>query len=503
MPWSGHQEGVFSFVESGEGSAIVEAVAGSGKTTTIVEAAKRIKPERSVLFLAFNKNIADELRSRLPTSVQAKTLNALGYRIWTRRAGKFLRVDANKTREICKNLLGEEERLLEPEIKKLVALAKSIGLVPRDVRAPAALVQDDDQVWLDLIAKHDIDLDAKQVDKAIAGARFVLSVGLRQEQVIDYDDQLYLPVVMGEPPPERYDWVIVDEAQDVSPIQRALIRKVLKPGGRLLAVGDPHQAIYGFRGADSESLGRIAAEFGCVRLPLSISYRCAQNVVFYAQTVVGHIEAAPDAPEGLVECWPRWQGSDMVAGDMVVCRNVAPLISLAYALLARRVPAQVMGRDIGEGLIALIKRLKPRGLDDLVAKLEKYLAAEVEKAVTKGQEEKAEAAEDRVGSILAFISGGSSTTVPELFRSIEELFGNKDGPRVVLSTVHKAKGLESERVFVLDPWRMPSRWARQPWQKEQEKNLMYVAYTRAKRHLVFVNIEDLAPIGQVQQEKAA
>ena len=90
----------------------------------------------------------------------------------------------------------------------------------------------------------------------------------------NFDDLLYLAVKDGISLP-KFDFIFVDEAQDTNAIQRALLRKIMKKTSRVVVVGDPAQAIYGFRGADSESMNLIAEEFDCKRLPLSISCRCA------------------------------------------------------------------------------------------------------------------------------------------------------------------------------------------------------------------------------------
>ena len=264
-------------------------------------------------------------------------------------------------------------------------------------------------------------------------------------------------------------------------------------GGHRLYVADDvlmHNCIYGFRGSDSNSMDLIAEEFGCARLPLTVSYRCPRRVVEHARQWVEHIESAPDAPEGVVTTLDTWTPATFTVGDMIVCRTTAPLIGVAYALLRAKVAVRVLGKEIGQGLTALVKKMNTTGLDRLAEKLEAYAKREVERAVARGNEEKAAAVADKVESILCLMEAlvGDEKTVPGLIRLIDSLFNDREHA-VQLSTIHKAKGLEADRVFWLDSRKQPSKWARKPHHLKQEHNIMYVATTRARRELIMIDSE--------------
>lgn len=505
---SKYQSAIFDWVRHGTGSAIVEAVAGAGKTTTIVQALNRIPSHQKVLFLAFNKSIAQELQQRVPAHVEARTLNSLGHKALSKSLKERLRtwpkLDSNKTRGLMRMMMERDEiEGFGAEVKQLVGLAKAYGLVPSMAgRHHTALVSDTRDQWEWLVERFDLDLSENQTLQAIDYARQILAAGIQDCRVVDYDDQLYLPVIKNMPL-FRFDWVFVDEAQDLSPIQHALVRKALKPGARLAAVGDPSQAIYGFRGADSNSMENLQHEFCATRLPLSISYRCPKSVVRYAQRVVSHIEAADSAPDGSVFSLPAYGAEDFCKQDLVICRYTAPLVSTAYALISQRVGVKMLGREIGTGLVRLIERLKPKGIHGehgILAKLEAWKTAETEKYLAKGQEEKIDAVNDRYETLVTFIREAGVDTIPKLKNEIEELF-NQEGDLLTLATIHKAKGLEAQRVFVLNPDSMPSSMARKDWQLQQEYNLMYVAYTRAQESLIFINQDNFRR--QRQQSEAA
>jgi superfamily I DNA/RNA helicase len=488
--FSTYQQAIFEFVKSGRGSAFVEAVAGSGKTTTIVECAKLIPPYRSCTFVAFNKHIAEELSQRLPKHVQAKTLNALGYSAWIKHVGNRVRVDADKMNAILESMLGSEKlRVYRVAALKLIGLAKACGLVPHNIEGAVCLVEDDFDWWRETLEYYDIEVDDRiTIEELVQVCREALAISIKcSDKVIDFNDQLYMPVIMRAKFWQN-DFMFVDEAQDVNAIQRAMLKRALKAGGRLIAVGDPHQAIYGFRGADIQAVENIKQEFGMTTLPLTVSYRCPQLVVRKAQEYVNHIEASPTAAQGVVQTLEKWQPKDFTKDDAILCRNTAPLVTTAYTILRESVPCRILGREIGQGLVNLIKKMGARDIDSLLDRLDAYFERESAKFMAKGQEGKAAQLEDRVTTVRVFVEQlpEMNRTVPALITLIEGLFSDVQNGCLTLCTVHKAKGLEWNRVYILDEFLMPSKYARQAWQQQQETNLQYVAVTRAKQELKFI-----------------
>lgn len=503
--YSDKQEAIFDFGCHGQGSCIVIAVAGSGKTTTMIELFNRVTG-KTVLMLAFNKNIAEELKKRMPKHVISSTFHSVGYQAWNKYVGGRVQVDSNKVSAIMKELLSDRDNALYGAfVKKMVGYAKGSGM--------GFLMENVEQNWLALAAHFDCtpDSEAAKIELGIDLARRVLAQSIAEaREIIDYDDMLFMPLIENVAF-QKFDIVGIDEAQDTNGVQRALLKRMLfAPHGRLIAVGDPKQAIYGFRGADSSATEMIKKEFGCIELPLTVSYRCPQAVVAKAQEIVPYILASDKAPIGIVANNPgtvevidgreKFVAQPFRANDAILCRNTAPLISLAYCLIGKRIGCQILGRDIGKGLIDLVKKMKAANIEELQAKLTDYERREVDKLIAKGQDDKAEAVRDRVNcvNICANALPEGERSVEALITSISNLFSDGTGEVVTLCTVHKSKGLEWERVYILDADKyMPSKWARQAWQKEQEMNLMYVAYTRAKLELYFIESD------HVQQNLAA
>lgn len=480
--WSSFQTSIFAFVETGNGNAIVEAVAGSGKSTTIVEAMKLVKG--SAIFLAFNKAIADELKKR---GVNARTfhslcfgvvLNAMKATLEQDKLRKLLKENVSAFPEDDGGISAYEERLYGQFALRLVGLAKQVGM--------GFLTADTFQAWVDICDHHDIEPESEDADltRAIEISRMLLGWSNEDRHRVDFDDMLYIAVRDRLSLP-KFDFIFVDEAQDTNMIQREILRMIMRPNARMVAVGDPAQAIYGFRGADARSLALIGSEFNARTLPLSISYRCAASVVKYAQQWVDHIQARDDAPEGEVNRRGMdWSPEDFAPNDLVVCRKTAPLISLAFKCIRFNVPVQVMGRDIGQGLKALIKKMNPKSLEHLEEKLNAYMEREVAKARKEENEQKVEQIQDKVGSLLYLIEALAEDRrdLKSLDIGIDYLFKDKNNA-VKLATIHKSKGLEADTVWWLDFDQCPAQWARQPWQKQEEIHLCYVAATRAKNTL--------------------
>lgn len=483
---SEQQSAVFDWVTHGRGSVFVEAVAGAGKSTTLVHASRLMTG--SVASAMYNKKNATEFQNKLqeagvPSNQhRAGTFHSFGFSAW-RYVHKKVLVDERVKRDRIVNTL-----VIPKEFQTF-----SMNLCSLAKQAALGAVHDagNEAHWWSIVEHHDLDLELENPDTAKEGIRWaykalVLSRKIAHE-VIDYDDMIYMPIAT----PCRVwqnDWLLVDEAQDTNPARRALARKMLRPGGRAIWVGDRHQAIYGFTGADNDAVDQIIRDFGCAQLPLTVTYRCPKAVVREAQTVVSHIQAHETAPEGSVRTIEAEDllGQELTAQDAILCRNTAPLVKLAFKIIKTGMPCHVEGKSIGEGLAKLARRWKTNNITVLRDALANYREKQVTKLMGQGKESLAEALADRVETLLVLAEG--CPDVACVHAKIESMFQD-DTPTLTLSTVHKSKGREWNRVFVLGRNAyMPSKYARQAWQLEQEDNLVYVAYTRAMAELILCRV---------------
>jgi len=312
----------------------------------------------------------------------------------------------------------------------------------------------------------------------------------------------------------QFDNVLIDEAQDISPTRRELAFKMIAPSGRIIAVGDEFQAIYGFTGADAESLRNIAGRSGATRLPLTTCWRCDTAIITEAQKRVHDIEARGDASPGtvteldhslmvraLVGTLPAEQVADLRSalpahGDAILCRLNRPNVSMALTLIRAGYRARIEGRDIGKKLLSHVKACSQsylfQSLAATIVDLEAWGEAQSNLLASRERKLQADLLSDEVAAAVLLMervleAGGDDFN--ELEDLVDDLFADDIPPSgvITLSSVHKAKGREWGRVFILGRFDyMPFFRAIQPWELQQESNLIYVATTRAEHHLVHI-----------------
>lgn len=271
-----------------------------------------------------------------------------------------------------------------------------------------------------------------------------------------------------------------------------------------------HNSIYAFRGADSQSIEKLRAmREQWIDLPLATTFRCPKIVVERQQGHAKGFVAFGTNAEGSFSCLPvldpkrpdeetTWKWEDVASqatGEIaILCRNNAPLLSMAFKLIRAQVACQMLGRDIGKGLITLSKKLLP--LDDIPAKtclelIEDWRLEEASKAQANEQDHKVDSINDRAACLVAVLTSSKCATAGDLRRNITDLFA-RDNEHVTLSTGHKAKGLEWETVVHLNPHLVPAKWAlkRGGAALEQERNLKYVIETRTKNILINATLKD-------------
>ena len=270
----------------------------------------------------------------------------------------------------------------------------------------------------------------------------------------------------------------------------------LKVSNREVYIADnilTHNSIYGFAGADSDSFDKLVNQPNTISLPLSVCYRCGSDIIEYAKRLMPTIEASPNAKKGLIDMDCSYK--NIVKGDMVICRNTMPLVALCMKYLSQGTKAFVMGTDISASLITMIESCRRKTEDfsceNVFARIYNEKNKLVNNIINKEKCTEQEAEEnslvisfkDKI-STLETLSNGCLTG-DDLIAKLKIIFSD-DSEGICLSTIHKSKGLEADRVFIIHEELMPSKHAKKDWEKAQERNLMYVAYTRAKSVLGFV-----------------
>lgn len=501
--WSAQQEAIFAWFECLEDASsnphlVGEARAGTGKTTVIVEGVKRA-PERSTLIAAFSKTIQLELEARFTDAltkvrsypwIKAQTLHSVGFacvRLFRDRitvAFNNDRADALALSVCGRNAPDAVVRLvskLHTKGREIVPHAKNMG----DLTEIAITFEcEPEESWT--AAGFGLPYVEQKALEAME-----LASACPSGTVIDGSDMIFLPVRNGWLR-GLYDLVVIDEAQDMTVAQLEIAQGVTKKGGRIAVIGDNRQAIFAFRGADSESLNRLHGELNAVKLGLKTTYRCGKKIVARAQTLVPDIEAGPDNPDGeVLELNTSLLVGDAGPGNFILSRVNAPLVSIAMQLLRKGKRTRILGKDIGKGLIALIRKLRATSVPDFLRRVEmwasketKRLESQMSAAATPGRkaavQSKMEAIADQADMLISLAEGKKNIT--EITNQIEELFSQDDlgvAGLITCSSVHKAKGLEADKVYILQD-------TIRNWNIE-EQNIEYVAITRAKNTLVIVS----------------
>jgi DNA helicase-2/ATP-dependent DNA helicase PcrA len=478
-PRTAYQKAICLEIMKRQDHVVVNALAGTGKTITI---------EQSV--------------SDFPgANVRVQTCHGFGFgahRYHVRQHGiNEVDVNEDKVGVILRQLTNVEflnandkvraEQKIGPA-KRLVSLFKSQGFIA--IR-PEATNED----CIALCDRYDVELpDPTEIPETeiFDLARQALTVSNREISIIDYDDMIYLPVLLRASFAPN-DIIYVDESQDLNPIRIALIKLAANSKCQVVCVGDRNQAIYGFTGADTEAIDSVVKMFNSVELPLSTCWRCPTSVITEAQKIVPQIEAAPNAIEGSVITLKNEDEMMKLAeaGDFVLCRTTAPLVDTCMQLIRHGKAATVRGRDIGKGLENLCDKIRKRRTSkgkELVDALVAYREDQASKLSHPSKEAQLMAMGDKVDTLL--VLSEECTSFDDLKKKINSIFSDAQNGElkglILCSTCHKAKGLEADRVFIIHPELLPGPWARQAWQIQQERNLKYVATTRAMRELYWV-----------------
>lgn len=492
--WSEYQKAIFNYIEKEKGSLIVNAVAGSGKTTTIVECAKRAK-KHDTLFLAFNNSIVNELSKKLGNNAICSTLHKCGLTAIGHTYGKYNIDNKNwywrgTLSAYIQNILGETDySIIAPILNSTFTLFNLCRV---------ELLQATDIEKIKGIANHhNIDVNEIVLQTVVYGLSNAYTPRFVGQTIqIDFTDMLVYPSMIDavKRNVSKHSLVFIDECQDLSTAQRNLMLLSVAKNGRFVAVGDPRQAINGFCGADCNSFAKLA-EIADTELPLSYNYRCGYDIITLAQEIVPNIVAHKGAESGNIHNVNDL--TDIKEGDMVLCRKSAPLVRVALKCLANNIRAKVLGKDIAEGIAKLVKDTKVKRIDTLLEKLDNMVVKGKAKHETNAREmsaSKLQTLEDKVQAVYALtedINPISNNGTTELLNKLDYLFADKGANVVTFATCHKSKGLENERVFILLPNKLPLIWKGQlDWQLEQERNLRYVAITRAKKDLFWVNVEE-------------
>lgn len=473
------QKNIESFLRKKSDSLLVQALAGSGKTTTLIKVVlptllKKGVRSSDILVLMFSKPVNVEFESRLrqeKLNIRSCTFHSAGYNLLRNNFGS--KTDFKKIDRLSSNL-----GISSDEVQKLASMCKvqGIGAIPEFPLNTDSIRK--------IAEYYAIEVDNHEIYQC----QMLLNECLNETDTCDFDDMIWLPVIKGLF--ENFQYVVVDEVQDNSNLRNEFIKKCCGDC-TLIAVGDRHQTIFTFAGSNHLAMDDLKNHFKAKEMPLTVTYRCAKSITNFAKRWAPDLQHREGAPEGNVVkmTFSDFYQKRIPDDSAILCRLNSPLIPLAFHLANSGRKCYIQGRAVGEEMANLAKRWKWNDVNELEPKLANFL----KRAHAKLMPEKVNTYKtlvDKVDCLFSVIRHCKENrkTEREYFLDFFRNLFSDSGEGIVLGSVHSFKGKERENVYIWG-WEklMPARWASQEWEIESEKCLQFVAVTRAINNLYLVS----------------
>lgn len=490
---SKYQVAIFDTYENEDCNISVQACPGSGKTRTVTELLKRTPVWLKVLMVAFNKSISEELTEKvnsmdLNLQPDISTIHSLAFKILrSQNRGARYKINGNKNFILGKKYLDLSHI---KDFKKQAVYLFTVSRLIDLFRLNLAKTKEDLNRLADeynvTVTGNEIDDTLLLMDK-LNEYNFIKN-HRGQDFLIDFTDMLWLTHKSIYPDfYPKYNVLFIDECQDLSPLQREVLLKCLHKKGRFVAVGDKFQAIYSFQGSNLDSFNHLISLPNTKLLPLSVSYRCPKKVVEFAGDIFEGIEPY----EGNILGEIKWGlVSEAEDGDFILCRNNLPLVITFIELIKLGKQANIMGKDYGQSLLSYLNKLQ--GCSDFKVGCEEILKIKEGQLKDRGisNPKKSSSYQNVVEKLnILGILVKEFGSIGVAYEEISEMFNDSKKGGVTLSTIHKSKGLETDRVFIVGyDDLLPSKYATTKLELYQEQALKYVAVTRAKKELIFCKL---------------
>lgn len=485
---------------------VVMACAGTGKTTTVTNGVRAMfrtrlpdwyKPTDEQMAIqsemmraeypgdthltSFSTDAANQLASGMPDGATSSSTYSMGLRC-AKAVGMAKKLDMGKPSWKYGRLLSEffqgvgfrEEQRWKGMRQDMLDLVDKAKL--------ELLRELDEGQLIDLADHYGVDIPYTGRELFLGAINYMLRRGLEEVGEFNYTDMVWIPPMLGLVR-KQYEHLIVDEYQDMGKAQQEICYRIAR---KIIAIGDPNQAIYGFIGADANATQNFLHALGVWRrgvkqLPLTLTRRCPKAIVDLANQYVPELKAMPEAPDGVLRHMQSFQFDPMKLEktDMVICPTNAPLISLMFRLNKVGIKAFVRKTDVVDKMAKFLNSHSEKGMESLrsaidaqleihTAKQGKYAAINIDKF-----------------TCLKEIAA-ECHTIDAAVRSLNSMFVDDEVPGTIrLSTVHRSKGLEANRVIFWE-YDRAGRMAKLDWERKQVRNLLYVGITRAKKELWMV-----------------
>lgn len=485
-------EAIIEGFRNGE-NACVEARAGCGKTTMIKMTANALK-KKDITYVVFNVKNADDLKKdeSKPANITASTFGSLGLKSLGRNVN--VKVKQLKDGKWTKGKIEElllKERVFNPFSNGLSRDDKSNFKDNYDAATECIKLLKNTYIspsWTDVLNL----IDRYQISACMERAEFAhfmvdfLKKSDEDQYNVDYEDMIRFCVLNGKAKNITQDIFMVDEHQD-STIMRIEFIKQIAENSQIGVVGDDRQAIYFFAGSSSEGL-KITREKipDMVLYPLTVNFRCDKNIIREAQRLVPDIKWHESKEDGVVS----YIDMDILdkhikPGDVGISRYNKVIIPQCFRFIRKGIPATIQGADFGKILKSQVAGFRCSSIPDFYAKLGNWY----DKQCQYSDNNPSEAVEERFGC-LKFLAD-QCDTVEQIAGTIDNIFKDTTSKSTItFSTGHRSKGLEWDNVFILDSNNFISRRPDLPTEQAlQEKNIFYVAQTRARHNLTYCSTQ--------------
>lgn len=573
---------------------VINALAGSGKTTLLKHLAGKFSSGQRWLYLVFNKRNQEESTSgpkAFPSNIKVMTSHSFLLNILrnTKKEKPEIfsssLIPATKLPKIMddhwffelvsdleKKLSNEKQGFmtyynkklhrhsvnykLKTRVQLLTELAKNYAIDPNDPDAFKKIKeifnthQDDKKLTPHLgfedrpgpnFVEEFVRLAIEVLKKTSPKGRFGHP---DYDQKIDFDDMIWWPTLHPKevvwPTKSDFQVVLVDEVQDFNEAQKVMIENLAKNGIRIIMVGDPNQAIYGWRGAlkgfsKIEDLLKTHSS-GAETHTLPVNYRSGKKIIDFVNKNThvknlmpgreheGQVNEKVSAREMAQQITDEFHENNSLKEETAfISRSNAPLFGMAIHLLKEGVPFQILGSDFSKEIIDFIyvvsgggnagagrKKVSFLRIRDFLNDMNHYV--ENQERIHGDKKEKEDHLQeinklrDALEGFIYYEDGKKSmSNVEELCDRIRKIFRpldpteNPDDAKayesinrkrtVFLTTAHRSKGLEFERVNIIDNGKFPAGDRPNPddWRDQEEHNIKYVAYTRPTHTLNISN----------------
>lgn len=472
LPATDEQAVIIRAAQTGE-SFKVSAFAGASKTTVLNGIAQHL-PFKQILYLAFNKAIADEARMIFPNWVDCRTAHSLAYRYMVNSSDNYrqkLQAGANFIPYQAIEKFSEQPDNWRPfgrsRFQVNIAISETLNnfLNSSDPKVGVWHIPETVMSWPKGSSSQQADLFFSQ----LASYTQNLAVAMLDENsACPMNHDAYLKAFQLRQPKLKYDVILLDEAQDTNPVLQAII---LQQDCQKILVGDKHQEIYSWRGAYNSLEKTQLKEY-----PLTKSFRFGEHIAASANKLLAKLQE-PRKVVGLGQDVPINEQFNPNLPYAVMCRTNAKVFEVAEFCLSRKISYHING-----GLQEITRLIgAAHGLYAKDFKAPKSPELSLFNTWEEFKDISDELGKTEWKNIIKFVETHKDKSLQRIEQLGRQQVQEPQNCMVFISTVHKAKGLGFDQVVLASDYEWPEA---QSSNYREDLNVIYVAITRAQRVLL-------------------